>query len=95
MSPTGFGRQPGGDPSAASPIPPAAPQVLTISFVRVEEGKVSGRLAPYTDPRCGCTLFTVFEGRLSGNTLEGTYTSRHSATGEVEGGRWKVTRAIP
>jgi hypothetical protein len=75
-------------PGGQGPVP----QVLAISFVRVEGGRVSGRLAPYTDPVCGCTLLTLFEGALKGETLEGTYSSRHSATGEVQRGRWAVTR---
>jgi hypothetical protein len=80
-----------GDPPAGV-APPPAPQVLSIKFVRVAGGRVNGRLDPYTDPHCGCTLLTEFEGGLRDDTLEGTYSSRHSATGEVQRGRWKVTR---
>ncbi len=92
MSPQFWPRGAGpGDPAAGFTAPPA-PQVLSIRFVRVAGGRVSGRLDPYTDPQCGCTLLTEFEGALRDNTLEGTYSSRHGATGEVQRGRWKVTR---
>jgi hypothetical protein len=92
MSPA-FQRRGGQPEGAVSPLtPPPAPQVLAISFVRVAGGRVSGRLAPYTDPTCGCLLATTFEGSLKGDTLEGTYLSRHGATGEVQQGRWQVTR---
>jgi hypothetical protein len=46
---------------------------LRIRFVRVAGGGVSGTLAPYTDPVCGCKLVTTFEGSFTGpNTIEGT-----------------------
>lgn len=70
----------------------ATPQVLRIQFVQVAQGHVSGKLAPYKDPECGCTLYTTFEGRAIGDTIEGTFTIRHKEGGEVQAGRWKVTR---
>lgn len=91
MIPSWSGR--GGAPDPAAGRPPApAPQAIAIRFVRVEGGRVSGRLAPYADPDCGCTLLTVFEGQLKGDTLEGTYTSHHSAENKVQSGRWQVKR---
>lgn len=93
MSPA---RGPRGAPQEPNAAPagqaPAAPQVLAISFVRVEGGRVSGRLGRYQDPVCGCDLFTVFEGALKGDTLEGTYTSRHAGTQQVQSGQWLVRR---
>ena len=91
MSPTRAPRATPQEPNATV-TPPAAPQVLAISFVRVEGGRVSGRLGRYKDPVCGCELYTVFEGTLKGDTLEGTYSSRHSATGAVQSGQWLVRR---
>ena len=55
-------------------------------------GDVSGALAPYPDPTCGCTLHTTFIGRLRADTLQGTYTSLHEQTREVQHGRWRVVR---
>jgi hypothetical protein len=67
-------------------------QPLSIRFVRVSGGQVSGALDPYTDPNCGCTLHTTFVGRLRADTLEGTYTSLHEQTRDVQKGRWRVVR---
>lgn len=73
--------------------PPARPQpeVLTINFVRVEGCCVSGTLAPYADPQTGARLVTAFTGQLTGNTIEGTYTTR-LPSGDTQTGRWKVQR---
>ena len=67
------------------------PEVLTISFVRVQSGTVSGRLAPYAEPGTGARLLTTFEGTLSGSTIEGTYLTR-LPSGETQTGRWRVQR---
>ena len=60
----------GNDPSqpGAAPTPP---QVLSIRFVHIQGGRVSGKLDPYIEPTCNCQLVTVFEGRLNGTKLEG------------------------
>jgi hypothetical protein len=65
--------------------------VLTIRFVRVQQGHVSGTLDPYADPQTGARLFTTFSGELSGNTIAGTYTTR-LPSGESQTGRWSVQR---
>lgn len=69
----------------------AQPEVLTINFVRVEAGHVTGTLAPYADPQTGARLLTTSSGALTGNTIEGTYTTR-LPSGETQAGRWKVMR---
>jgi hypothetical protein len=93
-----------GTPRGATPsqgAPPVAsegmraPQVLTIRFVRIQSGRVSGRLDPYVEPDCRCTLLTVFEGELKGDVLAGTYTSRVQTTGQEQHGRWQVKRQKP
>lgn len=66
-------------------------ELLTIEFVRVERGEVRGRLSPYRDPDCSCTLLTTFVGRLEGETIEGTYTSEHEG-GWIDTGQWRVVR---
>jgi len=58
-----------------------------MNFVRVTDGQVSGVLAPYTDPTCNCSLHTTFIGRLTGDTLAGTYTSRHEQPTGTQQGR--------
>jgi hypothetical protein len=68
-----------------------ASTVLTIRFVRVEQGHVSGTLDPYADPQTGSRLLTTFSGELSGKTITGTYTTR-LASGDTQTGRWTVQR---
>lgn len=68
------------------------PQTLGISFVRVAEGGVSGRLAPYRDPALGVMVETVFVGRLvASDRLEGSFTTT-GPNGLTHHGRWRVTR---
>jgi hypothetical protein len=67
--------------------------VLTINFVRVTGGRVSGTLAPYADPETGARLVTTFAGRLSGDTIAGSYTTRGGSAGDSQSGQWAVTRA--
>jgi hypothetical protein len=64
--------------------------LLTISIVRVSGDTVSGRLDPYLDPDCQCTVETTFRGRLSGDTIAGTFESQ-GAPG-VRVGQWRVRR---
>jgi len=93
MVPKGFGRalipwnQSGSGGGAAN----QAPSVLTIRFVRIERGHVSGTLDPYADPRSGERLLTTFNGELKGNTISGMYTTR-LPSGETQTGRWSVQR---
>jgi hypothetical protein len=70
------------------------PQALAISFVACAEGEVSGKLAPYRDPATGDKVETVFLGRISGNRLEGTFTSYYQ-DGSRAGGRWWAIRRDP
>jgi hypothetical protein len=94
MVPAGFGRplspyRGGAGGASAQQMPQT--EVLTINFVRVEGGRVNGTLAPYADPQTGARLTTRFEGTLSGDTIEGTYTT-NLPTGDTQTGRWKVER---
>jgi hypothetical protein len=66
--------------------------VLTIRFVRVGPGRVSGTLDPYADPDCGCTLVTTFEGTVEGDTIEGTFESRSQEHAHENRGTWRVAR---
>lgn len=70
-----------------------AKEMLTIHFVRKESNRVLGLLDPYTDPECACTVITSFQGVMSEDRIEGTYSTRstelaHSPTV----GHWKVLR---
>lgn len=93
MIPAGWGRPlapyRGETASTATPRPLA--EVLTINFVRVQQSRVNGTLAPYADPQTGARLVTTFAGELKGNTITGTYTTR-LPSGDTQAGRWTVQR---
>ena len=85
-----------GPPDVAAHVDPLHPttapaHVIPISFVRIAGGLVSGRLDSYIEPTCNCSLSTVFEGRLSGDRLEGSYLTT-LPDGKVQHGRWAVMR---
>lgn len=66
--------------------------VLTIRFVHVGDGRVSGTLDPYPNPECGCTLRTMFEGMVKEGTIEGIFVARSPEHGHVQRGTWRVVR---
>ena len=70
----------------------AMPQVLQISFVNSSGGVVTGTMDPYVDPRCSCKVQTTFVGRLSGDTIEGTFTTTPEGNFPITTGTWKMTR---
>jgi hypothetical protein len=72
--------------------PPPAASTLHISFVHAAGDSVSGSLEPYQDPDCACTLRTWFTGRLSGDQIQGRYTSLDTETGQRTFGEWTVRR---
>lgn len=92
MVPAGLGRPlaPWRGEATGMPARPQ-PEVLTINFVRVQAGRVSGTLAPYADPETGARLTTTFAGEIVGNTISGTYTT-HLPSGATQTGRWSVQR---
>jgi hypothetical protein len=67
-------------------------QVLTIKLVRVSGDTVSGALDPYRDPSCDCPVQTTFTGRLNGDTIDGTFTTRGSPSNTPQTGTWRVKR---
>lgn len=71
----------------------ALAQVLTIRFMRIEGGSLSGSLDPYRDPDCNCTVVTTFVGRLSSpSTIEGTFTTQGTGI-PTRAGWWRASRA--
>ncbi len=82
----GASEKPGEDPLATMP------QVLQISFVNAEGGVVKGTMDPYHDPSCNCEVSTTFVGRVSGDTIEGTFTTAPAGRQPLSTGRWKMTR---
>lgn len=93
MIPTAWGRPlvPWRQENATGANQAPSTTVLTIRFVRVEHGHVSGTLDPYADPQTGARLLTTFTGELSGNTIAGAYTTR-LPSGATQTGRWTVQR---
>jgi hypothetical protein len=79
-------------PAEASRLPGTSetlqtmPQVLRIGFV------VKGTMDPYRDPDCDCEVQTTFVGRVSGDTIEGTFTTTGAGASPITTGRWKMTR---
>ncbi len=63
-----------------------------IRFVQLGKGYVSGRLDPYEDPDCRCVIETLFEGKLDGDEIVGTYTSKGVYEQFLRTGTWKVQR---
>ena len=94
MIPRGSGQplRPWNQSPAPGVTPPPHASVLTINFVRVTAGRVTGSLAPYADPETGAKLFTRFEGTLAGDTIEGTYTTTSTGSVDSQTGQWQVTR---
>jgi hypothetical protein len=77
---------------APGPDAPRGGQPLSIRFIVIEDGVVSGTLEPYKDPDCDCFLSTTFTGRVHGDVIQGGFVS-HGGPGRVtQDGRWKVTR---
>jgi hypothetical protein len=65
---------------------------LKIEFVKVKQNEIKGTIAPYTDPTCTCEVETAFLGTLGDNAINGTFETKVSATGQIQGGTWAVTR---
>jgi hypothetical protein len=64
---------------------------LQIQFVTIGDGQVSGKIAPYTDPGCKCTVETVFTGVLAGASMSGTFVTRGEGL-PAQTGRWSAQR---
>ena len=67
-------------------------QVLTIKLVRVAGDTVSGVLDAYRDPECDCPVQTTFTGRINGDTIDGTFTTRGAQSNAGQTGTWRVKR---
>jgi hypothetical protein len=91
MQPKGYSAS---APQGADPLK-SMPQVLQISFVNVEGGAVKGTMDPYVDPACACEVDTTFVGRITGDTIEGTFSTTPVGKDAPTAGRWKVTRQAP
>lgn len=79
------------DESVAEASIPSS-QVLTIRFVRIAEGQVSGELDPYHAPDCDCALLTRFLGTVRGDTIAGSYETSGERSRDRATGEWRVIR---
>jgi hypothetical protein len=67
--------------------------VLSIEFVRIAAGEISGKIAPYPDPEAaGATLETHFAGHLNGQWIEGTFVTYSDYGVSPRRGTWRVHR---
>jgi hypothetical protein len=86
-----YRRYPPGD-SRLGPDNAQYSQLLTIRFVRAENGRISGTMAPYWDPERDCQATAVFLGDVKDRTIEGTFTSLCDDGVRQLQGRWRVTK---
>jgi len=67
--------------------------VLSIEFVRIAGGGISGKIAPYPDPEVPeATLETQFTGRIDGERIEGTFVTYSDHGISPRRGTWRVHR---
>ena len=67
--------------------------VLSIEFVRISAGEISGKIAPYPDPEVAdATLETHFTGRIDGEWIEGTFVTYSDRGVSPRRGTWRVHR---
>ena len=67
--------------------------VLTIDFVRIAGGKVTGKIAPYSDPDVPeAILETHFTGQVDGEWIEGTFVTYSDHGVSPRRGTWRVHR---
>jgi hypothetical protein len=79
---------PAGDPDMRRPV-----EFLSIRFVALDDGTVTGALDPYWDPDRRDQATTTFRGRLDGDTMRGTYVTRFLKGGENVTGTWTAKRS--
>lgn len=68
-------------------------RVLSIQFVRIAGGEISGRIEPYPDPEVPeATLETQFTGRVDGDWIEGTFVTYSDHGVSPRRGTWRAHR---
>jgi len=82
---------PPGDPRLGPTDAPYT-QLLTIKFVRAEQGRISGTIASYWDPDRSCQASATFLGAAQGRVIDGTFISTCGDGVRQLHGKWRVTR---
>jgi hypothetical protein len=82
---------PPGDPRLGPTDAPYT-QLLTIKFVRAEQGRISGTIASYWDPDRSCQASATFLGAAQGRVIDGTFISTCEDGVRQLHGKWRVTR---
>lgn len=69
-------------------------QLLTIRFVRADDGQIAGRMDPYWDPDRRCRAVASFRGSVDGDAIFGAVSSAcvDDPGRSAIDGRWKVVR---
>jgi hypothetical protein len=67
-------------------------ELLSIRFVRAENGRVSGTLTPYWDPARSCVAQATFSGTVDGRSMRGTFLSICDRGLPTYMGRWTMRR---
>lgn len=73
---------------------PGAARALRVTYVWCGGDEVTGRLDPYEDPITGELVYTMFEGRLAGDVLSGSFSTLYADRGRLLEGTWSVRRRI-
>jgi len=75
------------------------PRVLEINFVEATGDELQGNVGPFVDPQCLCDAHAVFRGKITGDTLEGTFFVEYlDSSGNPDPGKprvdgtWKMAR---
>lgn len=71
---------------------PELAKTLKIRFVRIGGNQIQGKIGPYQDPKCKCSVVTEFTGRMAHNKIQGTFITRVQGKPIVQHGSWSVVR---
>jgi hypothetical protein len=86
-----YGRFPPGD-ARVGPTNTRDTHLLTIRFVRAQQGHISGTIDSYWDPDRRCQATAVFLGQVKDRVIDGTFTSTCDDGVRRLNGKWRVTR---
>jgi hypothetical protein len=87
---TSYGPQPYHE--AQNPPSLSSTELLTIRFIRAQDGAVTGTLDRYWDPDRECFANTAFSGRMGLGIIEGTFTTTFECGAGKATGTWTAVR---